>query len=129
MNNELTTNVRVDELIKKIEENKKRHIELYNEAMIGYRKNIIEAFSKKLNDAKEGKDVYHHIDLSRPESREQEYDCLLGMLRMTIEQHMVLTRQQFMQYVNDQWSWKGSFINSCNPHGVKLSDIESSYLD
>jgi len=129
MNNELTINVRVSELIIKVEENKKRHVQLYNEAIIGYRKNIIEAFSKKLNDAKDGKDVDHHISLSRPVSREKEYDCLLGMLNMTLDKTMVLTTQQFMQYVNDQWSWKGSFINSCNPHGVKLSDIESSYLD
>ena len=129
MRDELTTNVKVSELIKKVEENKKRHIELYKEAMIGYRKNLIGILSKKLNDAKENKDVDHHISLSRPQTHEKDYACLLGMLEMTINKDIVLTREQFLQYVQDDWGWKSSFINSCNPHGVKLSDIESSYLD
>jgi len=129
MRTELTTTVKIEELIEEVKKNAKRHTELYEEAMIGYRKNLIKAITKKLNAAKEGKDVEHHINVLRPHTYKKDYECLLSMLEMTVDRTMLLTKEQFMQYVKDDWGWKSSFINSCNPHGVKLSDIEGSYLD
>jgi hypothetical protein len=127
--NMLQTKIKITDLQNVVKANRDRHAELYEKAMVGYRKNLIKAFEEKLAAAKEGKEVDHHVKVRRPTNHLVDYDRVIAMLEYNTETHMVLNENQFAQYVRDDWSWKGTFINSCNPHGVTLTDIESSYLE
>jgi hypothetical protein len=135
----LTTRCNVTELVKVVKQNRDRHEELYNEAMIGYRKNIIDAINKKVEnlkkrivDVKEGKPVSHsvgYMDVKKPSNHTEDYDRVILMLEMTQDDSIVLNEEQFGKYAKDEWDWKSGFIAGCNPHGVTLNDMESKYLD
>lgn len=131
----LTTTVKISELIRILKENRARHQELYEEATINYRKSLVRGFSERLEQArKHESDPGHNkepdccIRVLRPENHLREYDTLIQMLSMTEDKLITLDENDFAKYVRDEWTWKGSFINSVNPHGVKLDDLESEYL-
>lgn len=101
--------VAVSDLLAQLKVNKDKHVKEFNEAMIGYR----EALKKELHDkfllASSNVDVKHNIDTVRPTSYETFYDEAIAMMEWTIEKEVELDRNEFKQYVQDEWSWKNSF--------------------
>lgn len=47
--------------------------------------------------------------LSEPESYESEYDRAARMLELSVDDHIVLTREEFSHFVLDEWRWTESF--------------------
>jgi len=49
---------------------------------------------------------------SKPKSYETEYDTAIGMVSMDVDVEVELTKQEYKQYVMDEWSWTSDF-NTC----------------
>lgn len=101
-----------DALLKTIKENRAKHKDLYDQAIIGYRNKSIKELSEQLELAKAGKKFSTFFGLNKPKHSLKEYDQAIAMLEMSADTEVVLSRQEFNQYVLDNWSWKGNFIAS-----------------
>ena len=105
-----------DSLIHALKKNRDGHRAQYEEAHAGYRKALIETVGKMYDDAKKGLDVQHVIHLDIPEDHTKEYDRLVGMLEMGIDDKILITAQEYSQFVMDDWGWKERFISTSNAY-------------
>lgn len=96
-------------LLAKIRENREKHEAEYKEALAGYRVAVIEELTRKLAQAKENKDVQHHVESVRPTEHLKEYDRVITMLEMSVSEEIIITETQLSQYVLDEWNWQGAF--------------------
>lgn len=99
------------DLMGKIERNRARHIERYEVALVGWRKKLIASLSKALQKARKGVDPAL-VSLPKPMKYVEQYDRVLGMLRMSTEKTVELSVVDFDQFVRDKWSWSDAFANS-----------------
>jgi hypothetical protein len=99
----------VKQLLSHLITNRAKHVVDFEEAMVGYRKALIDALNAKLKAAKKEEDVEHAIRVVRPVSYLEHYDEAISMLEWTTQSEVELDRLEFKQYVLDEWSWKRSF--------------------
>lgn len=99
----------VKQLLSHLIENRAKHVVDFEEAMVGYRKAMVDTLNAKLKAAKKDEDVSHDIRVTRPASYLEHYDDAISMLEWTTQSEVELDRMQFKQYVRDEWSWKQAF--------------------
>lgn len=118
-NNQKCISVDRTQLLEKLLSNREKHIQAYTEAMEGYRRSMVRVLEKLLGDAKDGKDVGHFIELTRPESHEEEYDLAIEMLRWSVEETVVIDLGDFRKFVQDKWAWSEAFALTNATYSVK----------
>lgn len=106
-------------LLAVVEKNREQHIKEYNEAVVGYKEQAIKKIEetmgdlvKKVNLLKDGQFIRImgvSFDLSAPKSFEDEYDQTIGMLNDSVDENIVLSREEYRNYMLDKWSWTESF--------------------
>lgn len=106
--------VKVDkgELLKRITENRDKHRAIFEDALIGYRKCVIEELDKRLADARSGRKIDLYIGLIEPQDHTKDYNSAIDMLEMSVDSEITLTSVDFRRYVRDEWEWKEQFIGS-----------------
>jgi hypothetical protein len=100
-----TVKVKREELLTKVRSNRDAHRELFLKAQEGYRKLIIEELDRMLADAKAGRKISRSINLAEPVDHTSDYDRVIMMLEMSVEDTIVLNASEFDQYVRDYWTW------------------------
>jgi hypothetical protein len=111
--------VAVEDLLKVLKENREKHVKEYDEAIVGYRIELIKQFKEKLNQAERNLDVEHSLKLVRPVTYVNDYDDAIMMMEWTVDKEVELGRHEFLQYVNDSWSWKNNFSNISSSYKSK----------
>jgi hypothetical protein len=111
-NGEKAIRVNRDELLEALRKNRAAHREMFERAAVGYRKRAIEELDASLQDAKAGKKIRRSIGLVEPMDQTKDYDRVIRMLEMTVDQIVTIGAQEFQQYVMDDWSWKEQFTTS-----------------
>lgn len=101
--------VKKAELIIVLKKNKKTHREEFLKAIEGYRKEAINQLSQSISDAKNGKKINLHFQLTQPIDQTKDYDRVIGMLEMSIDEELMLSEGEYRQYVMDDWVWKEQF--------------------
>ena len=104
--------VKKGDLLLKLKANRVSHKENYDKALMVDKEALTLYLEKMYKRAKAGKKVSHAIQLSIPTNNLRDYDLIIGMLEMTIDDDIVLTPQEYSQYVNDDWNWRSSFTNN-----------------
>ena len=105
-----TVKIKRGDLLSHLKNNKKKHIEEYTEAMVGYRKAILQELKDKQMVACQNLDIGHTLKTIRPTSFEKSYDEIISMLEWTTDKEIELDHSEFTMYVQDDWSWKGNFL-------------------
>ena len=100
------------DLLKVLKENRAAHRKIFEEALVGYKKKVIELLDKKLQEARTGIRVRMVFNLIEPQDQTKDYDRAIRMLEMSIEKVIELSEQDFKAYVMDDWSWKFQFLSS-----------------
>lgn len=100
--------VRRADLITAIEKNLAAHTKEVEEATAGYRREVVRALEKEAEVVKAGGD-FKGINLDKPENHIKDYELILRMLRLSIQDTIEITSQQFRWYVMDEWPWKSAF--------------------
>lgn len=101
------------ELLRIVNKNREAHVDTFKKALEQYRVEIVEYLNQRLNDIRDGKWIKHHIDLPIPESHEEDYDRVIGMLMLHQGDTIELNESMYRNYVEDQWSWSHAFaLNS-----------------
>lgn len=103
--------VRVDKanLLEKIKENRAKHAEAYEQAVVGYRQELVEKLKEMLKDAKAGKNVAGHVGLQAPQHNLRDYDRAIAMLEASLDSELELDQNEFSNYYMDEWHWKDQF--------------------
>ena len=101
-----------EKLLEKVKENRENHHAVFERAVVVYKAKVIEELEAMLAVAKEGLRVKRSISLTEPVDMTREYDQVIAMLEMSVDEEIELTNREFAQYVLDRWSWKGQFAAS-----------------
>ena len=97
-------------LLKKLEENLIKHRAEFEEAKKAWALESITILEEQLGRLLES----HSLDgapvlKQQPTSYEKHYLRSIEMLKMSIEDDLVLSETEFSQYVLDEWSWSNAF--------------------
>ena len=136
------------ELLQKIKENRVKHIAEYREGVAGYKElalkkvaEIVQKAEKDLRDNVErisakilemtpeeiengpGSSVIILQQLSFvlpvPVSHEKDYNQVISMLEMSVDEHLTIRSDEFSCYVMDDWDWKVEFENLTKSYAGK----------
>jgi hypothetical protein len=92
-----------DELLKVLTENKAKHVQIFNDALEGVRVEYKKLLQREMDKLDSGKEVKSSVSVTMPRSHEEEYDEVIQMLTMSVDDEIELTRHEFQQYVQDKW--------------------------
>ena len=93
--------VKKSELIDRIKKNKMNHIELYEKAVIAYKKEALEQLEKLTKEVNDGVlDI--KLDLVTPIDNSDDYDAILEIFDWEVEEMVELGQDEFRQYVQDE---------------------------
>lgn len=106
MRTELSVTVKVAELVDILAKNKDEHVRLNKQAWKLYRKAMREWLEARLDELEHRKPPTRQIPHPEPESHEEEYERVIGMLQMHQEDTIELTYEVYRMYVDDDWDWK-----------------------
>lgn len=99
-------------LIATMKENRERHHAIVLEAQTGFRVKVIERLDEMLKLAASGQKINLNVGLAMPEDHTDEYDTVIGMLELDINETVLLDMTQYRQWVQDQWGWQRSFTTT-----------------
>jgi hypothetical protein len=100
-----TVKVKRGELLTKVRSNRDAHRTLFLKAQEGYRKLVIEELDRMLKDAKDGLPIQRSVTLTEPSNHVKDYDRVITMLEMSVEETITLDGRAFDRYVMDNWDW------------------------
>ena len=103
---------KVVDLVNTLKANLAEHKTIYAEATTGFKAEFEKTLKKRLASLEEGKIPSTHLGLTVPSTHEKDYEDAIGMLEMTSDKHIVLDQSLYNAYVNDEWTWQGSFLTS-----------------
>jgi hypothetical protein len=106
-------------LLETIKKNREKHIETFNQAKKAYRDAAITALQTQLEKARTGeKFSLNFSKMPKPCSYQKEYDKVIGLLELSMEDVSEITSTDFTQYILDEWHWQASFRASNSTYGV-----------
>jgi hypothetical protein len=111
--------VKRGELVAKVHANREKHIAEYQLACAGYKQdalasidNAVAALRAQIGALKEGELIRLaavQFSLPYPESHEEDYDQVLEMLSMSVDDEITIQADDFACYAMDKWDWKKKF--------------------
>lgn len=108
-----TIKVKKTDLLRALLSNRTKHAKNYQEALEGFYRQQIKAFTKAVTAAKKNRPV-RFVPLVQPVSQLDNYDQVIAMLKMATETEIVLSHEEFDQYFRDKWSWSRGFATVSN---------------
>lgn len=101
--------VKTSDLLTKIKENREKHITEFEKAEKGFMIDSEQRLKKALKEVRAGKKPERVISFEKPESHAKDYDAIIDMLEMTVDEELDITYEQFQRYARDQWDWTEKF--------------------
>ncbi|GAB3862582.1 hypothetical protein GCM10028801_28330 [Nocardioides maradonensis] len=101
-----------DEFVAKVQQNRDNHRAVFERALEGYRDRWIRELEQRLHDVRRGRAIDQYFRLPEPEDHTDDYDRVLTMARMQIDDVIELSEDEFAMYVMDQWAWKSDFAST-----------------
>ncbi len=111
-NGQKGTRIKREALLEELKKNRDAHRAIFEKAVVGYRKVAIEELDRMLVEAKEGKRIRRGLELVEPMDQTKDYDRVIKMLEMSVDDIVILDSAEFAQYVMDDWHWKDAFTAS-----------------
>lgn len=112
--------VKRKELLKKVEKNRKSHRDLFLRAQEGYRIDMIAELDRMLKDAKAGKNIRRAVVMPEPQDHTDDYDRVIDMLKMSVDDEITLDSTAFDNYVRDEWQWSRQAMATNVSYASKL---------
>lgn len=100
------------ELLEKIERNRADHRAIFEEALEGWQRAVIKELEQMADDAKAGREYRLRVGLIQPTDHTDDYDAVIEMLKMSQDDELVLSRNDFEAYVLDRWGWQADFAST-----------------
>lgn len=107
--NSQSVNVNRIELLEYLRKNREKHILEYQQAVDCYQDAMVNALKKKLKEVRSGKATELSLSLPRPQSYESNYNNVIEMLELSVDENINLDSGAFKAYIKDEWNWSNSF--------------------
>ena len=106
--------VRIDkrELLVVVGDNRNAHREVFVAAVEAYRSQALIQLQQRIDEIMSGKQFVLGFALPVPEDHTADYDEVLRMLDMSVDEVVELDQQEFQQFVMDDWSWTRAWQSS-----------------
>lgn len=104
--------VQKSELREIIEQNRSEHEAIFQEAVEGYRTQVVKLLEEHIERIRKGSLERVQVVLPEPVNHLKDYDRVLRMLEMEIGDEVEIDEDSFGAYVMDDWHWKEQFLIS-----------------
>lgn len=104
--------VKKTDLLVKLRENLKEHQAIFDEAVVGYKSRAVELLEDHIARIKRGKLERVHVMLPVPENHKSDYERVIAMLEMSVDDTIEIPESEFQAYVMDDWAWKQQFLTA-----------------
>lgn len=126
---QLEVTVRVVDILEALRTNREAHIEMYEEAVEGYRERCEEELINRLEKVRDGKLTNLAFNLQPPKSHVKDFDRLIRMFEMTTEHEIALSEGQFKCYVENEWDWSRNWVLSNSSYSSTIAIEAANYSD
>lgn len=108
-----TVNIEKQRLLAVVTENRELHAQVYSEAMEGWKEAMKDWFIEGARIVADGgtpeRLAFTEVE---PQNHSDDYDQIITMLEMSVDEVIELEDHQFAQYVMDRWNWKRAWIQN-----------------
>jgi hypothetical protein len=101
-----------DEFLVEVTANREAHREVFEEVLEGFHRRLKAELDRRVRDLKAGRHINQYIGLPEPEDHTDDYDRVIMMAQMSVEDTITLSEDEFAMYVMDQWRWKQDFTET-----------------
>lgn len=115
--------VQKQQLLVTLRVNREKHRAIFMEALDGYKAAVIKALESSLEKAKNGQRILLHFQLQEPADQTKDYDRVIRMLEMSVDDLIELDEHSFTQYVMDDWNWKRQFLTSNSAYSATATSL------
>lgn len=114
-----TIRVNKAEVIERLRANRNQHENTYAEAMAGWRSQSSAKLRELAAELDAGGSPSLYIKLERPEDHTEEYDIVLGMLDLSVEDEIEMTLANYRNYILDMWHWSEKFRTTASAYSIQ----------
>lgn len=107
-----------DELREAVQANRDEHRKIFEEAVEGYKTRAVTLLEEHIERIKKGKLERVQVVLPVPVDHTSDYDRVLRMIDMSVEDEIALDESAFTQYVMDDWSWQHEFLTTSSGYSA-----------
>jgi len=100
--------VTTKDLIDKVRKNREQHALDFTKAEKGFIMDCEVKLKAAMKEVKRG-DVPDTIRFEQPTCHTDDYDAILDMLEMSVDEELEITYEQFQRYARDKWDWSANF--------------------
>lgn len=100
------------ELLEVVKKNRDNHRSEFEKAIVVYRQRAIEELDKMIAAARNGDKIIRFVGLPEPEDHTDDYERVVRMLEMSVEENLEISARDFNCYVCDEWGWAESFTKN-----------------
>ncbi len=108
-----SVNVSRKELLAKLKENLALHRQEYQEALVEFHTRLLEDLKlaqKKVSKIENIESLKNfRFSVPFPQNHEKDYEEVIEMLEMSVDENINLDSESFRAYVKNDWQWKASF--------------------
>jgi len=108
----LTSELTKAELLDFVLRNKKKHVAMHAEALIGYAARVRAELSKQSSKLDLGDVENVSINMMAPQSYARSYAQAISMVENTIAETVPLSAQDYATLVMDDWDWTDTWVRS-----------------
>lgn len=101
-----------DELLESLSDNRKGHRQAFLDAQEGWKAIILNELETRLADARAGRRYSAAFHFPEPEDHTKDYDRVIRMVEMSVDDHLTISEHDFAQFVMDDWEWKANWTAS-----------------
>ena len=116
-----TVQIERKELLRILKENKEKHVQEYNEAIVERNIVVVEQMRELIVQFESGEKDLEHITFPLPKSQEKEYNKAIRMVELDVRDSIELSEHDFEQWVLDEWGWKHVFASTASLYNNKMS--------
>lgn len=112
-----TVRINRDEFVATVQANRDQHRSTFHRALEGYRSALLGELERRIRDLRRGRRIDVYIRLPEPQDHTEDYDRVLTMARMSVDDVVELRQEDFGMYVMDQWHWRRDFDDTARYYG------------
>lgn len=109
------------EALAKLRENRAAHKAIFDEAVEGFRKQAAKLLREEIKRVASGKIEQVYVLLPRPVDHTRDYDRVISMLEMSVNDEVVISQNDFASYIMDDWGWKREFLETNSSYSVRAA--------
>ena len=111
------------ELLGILRENRDTHEREYNDAYAGYLTSCVESLEELVAEFKaKERETVQWTEFPQ-QSQVKDYDRVIRMLELSVDDEIELTSEEFANYVQDEWHWKDNWTISNSNYISKTRSI------